>query len=85
MSDTVQGRGHFLFGGVCPFFEGFLNVRWKRTSPISSDAKLAGRGQVLLRRPSALALWEYFVKDIKTTRGRHPIAFAVRIVDTCDP
>eukprot|EP00983_Pelagomonas_calceolata_P044761 1139439-Pelagomonas_calceolata.AAC.1 len=49
MSVFVQGRGHFLLGGLCPI--------WKALSTISPDAKLAGGGQILLCRPSALALW----------------------------
>eukprot|EP00983_Pelagomonas_calceolata_P019175 603120-Pelagomonas_calceolata.AAC.1 len=42
MSVIVQRRGHFLLGGMCPSSKGIVNVR----SPISSDAKLAGGGQI---------------------------------------
>eukprot|EP00983_Pelagomonas_calceolata_P073027 1151979-Pelagomonas_calceolata.AAC.1 len=49
-------------------------------SPINSDAKLAGGGQILLCTSSALALWECFVEDVKAIRGHHSNAFAVRIV-----
>eukprot|EP00983_Pelagomonas_calceolata_P017277 541624-Pelagomonas_calceolata.AAC.1 len=51
MSVIVQGRGHFLAGGACPILEGIAR------SPISSDAKLAGGGEILLCKPSALAVW----------------------------
>eukprot|EP00983_Pelagomonas_calceolata_P065686 1148689-Pelagomonas_calceolata.AAC.1 len=69
-----------ILGGLSEYeVEASLRRILRARSPISSDAKLASGGQMLLCRPSALALWSALQRTSKQWRGHRPDAFAVRI------